>query len=294
MHYTGPVVRPPHEIGSVMLEVTVGCTHNRCRFCNFYRDTPFRMAPLAQVEEDLREVWAADPRATRVYALGGDPFTMSVERLERLALLIRRYLPQASIGTYARVNSLERKSVEDLRRLHDLGYDGITVGIESGDDEVLASMDKGYAAEDIVRQCSKLEEAGIRWTAIYLGGLAGDGGAARNVANTAAVLNQLHPEHMYMTLVAVMPDTELAQDVAEGRFVESTERERIEETLAMVRALKNPITLFGQTAASALSFNAELPRQREEVVAWLEGLLESFTQDDETAMRGYRASLRSI
>ena len=161
---------------------------------------------------------------------------MSVGRLERVALLIRRYLPQGSIGIHARVNSLERKSVDDLRRLHELGYDGITVGIESGDDHVLASMDKGYAAEDIVRQCSKLEEASIRWTAIHPGGLAGDGGAARNVANTAAVLNWLHPEHMYMTSVAVMPDTELAQDVAAGRFVESTECERIEETLAMVRA----------------------------------------------------------
>ena len=219
---------------------------------------------------------------------------MRVERLGNLARLIRSYLPQASIGTYARVNSLERKSVEDLRLLHELGYDGITVGIESGDDAMLTSMDKGYLSADIVRQCSKLEEAGIRWTAIYLGGLAGDGGSARNVANTAAVLNQLHPEHMYMTSVAVLFGTELAQDVAEGRFVESTERERIEETLAMVRALKNPIMLFGQTAASALSFNAELPRKREEVIGWLEGPLRNFTDRDEAALRGYRASLTSI
>lgn len=74
MHYNGPVVRPPHEANSILLEVTVGCTHNRCRFCTFYRDTRFKVAPLRQVEEDLKEASFFRPDAKRVYAVGGDPF----------------------------------------------------------------------------------------------------------------------------------------------------------------------------------------------------------------------------
>lgn len=70
MHYSGPIVRPPHEANSVLLEVTVGCTHNRCRFCTFYRDVKFRIAPLEQIEADLREVVEFNPQAKRVYALG--------------------------------------------------------------------------------------------------------------------------------------------------------------------------------------------------------------------------------
>lgn len=294
MHYTGPVVRPPHEMHSILLEITVGCTHNSCRFCNFYHDTPFRMAPLTQIEEDLKEVCRFNPNAKRVYALGGDPFTLSVRSLKKIGTLIRSYLPKANIGTYARITSIMPKSIEELKELRATGLNDLVIGIESGDDEVLDFMNKGYTAADILEQCLKLEQAGINYYVIFLGGLAGHGNGIRNARNTASVLNQLHPSHMYMTSVAVLPGTELYADVAEGKFQEASELERIQETLELIRALKNPITLYGQSVANPVNFVAKLPDQKESLIEELEDTIAKFTDKDETSLRRYRESLRNV
>lgn len=172
MHYTGPVIRPPHEANSILLEVTVGCTHNSCRFCTFYYDTPYRIAPKRQVEHDLQEAQRVNPNAKRIYAVGGDPFTLRTAKLVDLARMIRRYFPTINIGMYARVDSMFNKDVDDLKQLKAEGINDLVIGIESGDDDVLAQMDKGYTSADILRECQKLEQAGIAYRVIFLGGLA--------------------------------------------------------------------------------------------------------------------------
>lgn len=294
MHYTGPVVRPPHEMNSILLEVTVGCTHNSCRFCTFYRDTRFRIAPLEQIESDLKEVQRYNPNAERVYALGGDPFTLSVSRLKNIGKLIKKYLPKANIGTYARVDSIIHKTVDELKELREIGFNDLVIGIESGDDEVLKMMNKGYTSNQILIECRKLEEAGINYYVIYLGGLAGHGKGERNAHRTAKILNQLHPSHMYMTSVAVLPDSELYQDVLAGRFQEATELERIKETLLLIQSLKNPIILYGQSIANPVNFIAKLPEQREELLEELENVIRNFLDKDEEMLRKHRKSLRAV
>ena len=294
MHYTGPVIRPPHEANSILLEVTVGCTHNSCRFCTFYYDTPYRVAPKKQVEHDLQEAKRRTPFAKRLYAVGGDPFTLRTGKLIDLAQLIRQYFPNINIGMYARVDSMYNKTVEDLKRLKAEGINDLVIGIESGDDEVLSQMDKGYSSADIVRECLKLEEAGIAYRVIFLGGLAGKGNGERNARNTAHVLNQLHPTHMYMTSVAVQMESALYQDVLDGRFTEASEYERIAETLSLIKQLQNPIVLLGQSVANPVNFIASLPEDYQELTSMLELTLRRFTDNDENSLREYRERLVNI
>ena len=294
MHYTGPVIRPPHEANSILLEVTVGCTHNSCRFCTFYYDTPYRVAPKKQVEHDLQEAKRRNPFAKRLYAVGGDPFTLRTGKLIDLAQLIRQYFPNINIGMYARVDSMYNKTVEDLKRLKAEGINDLVIGIESGDDEVLSQMDKGYSSADIVRECLKLEEAGIAYRVIFLGGLAGKGNGERNARNTAHVLNQLHPTHMYMTSVAVQMESALYQDVLDGRFTEASEYERIAETLSLIKQLQNPIVLLGQSVANPVNFIASLPEDYQELTSMLELTLRRFTDNDENSLREYRERLVNI
>ncbi|MDW6002884.1 radical SAM protein [Vibrio mangrovi] len=294
MHYTGPVIRPPHEANSILLEVTVGCTHNSCRFCTFYYDTPYRVAPKKQIENDLREAKLHYPNARRIYAVGGDPFTLRTAKLIDLAQMIRHHFPDINIGMYARVDSMYNKTVEDLKRLKKEGINDLVIGIESGDDAVLEKMDKGYTSQDIIRECKKLEEAGISYRVIFLGGLSGQGNGERNARNTAKVLNQLQPSHMYMTSVAVQPESLLYQDVLEGRFTEATEYERIEEMLMLVRQLINPIVLLGQSVANPVNFIASLPQDYEALTSMLETTMQRFTQTDEDSLRAYRERLVNI
>ncbi|MCG6232867.1 radical SAM protein [Vibrio furnissii] len=294
MHYTGPVIRPPHEANSILLEVTVGCTHNSCRFCTFYYDTPYRIAPKKQVEHDLQEAQRVNPNAKRIYAVGGAPFTLRTAKLVDLARMIRRYFPTINIGMYARVDSMFNKDVDDLKQLKVEGINDLVIGIESGDDDVLAQMDKGYTSADILRECQKLEQAGIAYRVIFLGGLAGKGNGERNARHTAQVLNQLHPTHMYMTSVAVQPESLLYQDILEGRFVESSEQERIEETLSLIEQLTNPMVLLGQSVANPVNFIATLPDDYEPLAQMLKTTIHRFTHQDERSLRAYRESLINI
>ncbi len=178
-------------------------THSSCTFCSFYDGYPFRVADWKQIEEDLQEASAVYPHAKKVWASGGNPFALSVDKLKRFADLTKEYLPESKIGTYARVDDLYHKSAEDIHMLHEAGYDNLVLGIESADDDVLSHVNKGYIAEDILRECKKLEEAGMPYRIIYLGGLAGAGKGEESAGRTAAVLNQLHPYYMFLTTVAI-------------------------------------------------------------------------------------------
>ena len=181
MHFTGTIWRPPYEWDSLLLEATAGCTHHRCKFCTLYDDLPFpfRMSPLEDVEADLQEAQllqtgpmerlrlrmqglpqAEGPR--RAFLTGANPFVLKTERLERIAELIRTYFPRCeTIGCFAWITDIAGKTDQELVRLARAGYDGVTIGVESGDGEVLAFMDKGYAPEDIIAQTRRLDGAGI-------------------------------------------------------------------------------------------------------------------------------------
>lgn len=294
VHYSGPVVRPPHEAHSVLLEVTVGCTHNHCRFCTFYKDIPYRVASLQQIEADLQEAAQVNPRAKRVYAVGGDPFSLRTTKLLSLTNLINRYLPRVNIGMYARITSIFNKTIEDLKVLRQNGINDLVIGIESGDDAVLDMVNKGYTSADIIRECKKLECAGIDYRVIFLGGLAGKNNGERNALNMANVLNQLNPTHMYMTSVAILPESHMYQDVLSGRFEEATEYERIQETLTLVRHLKNPIVLLGQSVANPVNFIARLPEEQQSLIDTLEDILARFSSKNELELRNYRETLRTI
>lgn len=294
MHYNGPIVRPQTDAYSIFLEVTVGCTHNSCKFCNFYEGYPFHMAALEQIEEDLQEAAKYNPNAKKVWASGGNPYAMSVDRLTTIAKLIRKYLPKADISTYARVNDFEHKSVEEIRSLKELGYNDIVIGIESADDEVLKNMNKGYEVKDILEQLKKVEEAGVSYRVIYLGGLAGAGKCVESAGKTVEVLNQLHPYMMLLTTVAVLPGTELYQDMKDGIFEQPSEKERIEEFRTLMAGLKNEIYVFAETSTDMVGFQAEFPKDQKKIVDQLDQVIQNFTEQDEQRFHERRSRMTSV
>lgn len=195
MHYTGTIWRPPYEAGSLLLEVTAGCTWHRCKFCTLYGELPFRfrMTPPETVEADLREaqMLAHDPMGKltahlqglpepggvrRVFLTGANPFALSFGRLRQIAELIAHYLPACeTIGCFARVTDVARKTDGELEALRGLGYAGLSIGVETGDGPSLEFMDKGYGPGDIVEQSRRLDGAGIAYHFMYLAGLPGAG-----------------------------------------------------------------------------------------------------------------------
>lgn len=149
MHYTGTIWRPPYEDASLLLEVTAGCTHHKCKFCTLYDDLPFsfRMSPLEDVEEDLKEardlLGRQNRSITRTFLTGANPFVLKTDRLLAIAKLVRRYFPgNRTIGCFSRVTDIALKTDQELDDLRTAGYDSLTIGIETGDGEALDFMRK--------------------------------------------------------------------------------------------------------------------------------------------------------
>lgn len=294
MEFHGPIIRPQTDADSVFIEVTAGCTHNSCTFCNFYKNTPLYVAPIEKVEADLKEAKAAYPNAKKIWASGGNPFSLSPKKLIALGHLFKKYFPDAVVSTYARIDDMYRKSVDDIRAIHDSGIDDVMIGVESGDDDVLKFVNKGYTSADIIRECHKLDDAGLPYRMIYLGGLAGRGHLVESAKKSANVFNQIHPFYMMLTNVTVMPGTKLYDQRAKGEFVEASEHERLHEIRELVADLKNPITVDSGTSTSAVYFVAHLPKDRATLLPRLDEYIRKFSDLDEKIWKERRATTTTI
>lgn len=299
MHYTGTIWRPPYEAASLLLEATAGCTHHKCKFCTLYHDLPFRfrMSPLEDVEADLREAAAAIAARggvgpARVFLTGANPFVLRSERLLEIASLIHRYVPSAgTIGCFARVTDAVQKTDGELAALRQAGYDGLTIGIETGDDHALRFMDKGYLAADIVTQCRRLDSAGIHYSFFYLTGVSGAGRGEAGAKATAAVCNQLHPTTVGANMLTIYPDSALYQEILRGAWTEAGELEKYREVRTLLQCLEIP-TMFGALGASnAFQLMGELPRDKGELLETLDGIIAGVSEE---ALRRYRRSVTHL
>lgn len=292
MHFTGRTWRPPYEAHTAILQATSGCTYNKCRFCSLYKDEPFRMSPLSEFEADLAEIKRVQPYARRVFLTGANPFALSYENLARRALAVREALIKCqSIAMFASIRDIRDKDVRQLRRLRALGINGLSIGVESGDDAVLALANKGYTAADILTECRKLDEAGIEYYFVYMTGLAGAGGGAWNAANSAAVFNRLNPYCVSVDSLTLFPGTALYTMAQDGRFAPAGERERIEELQTLIRCLQIRTHLLADTVSNFYPITANLPYDRARALGELQRVLDTV---DEGEMRAYRAGLHSL
>ena len=230
MHTVGTVYRPPTEAFNPLLPVVNGCSHNTCKFCSMYKDVPFRMVPLEHVEEDLRELAKQFPEADTMHFLGGNAFCLSYSNLVERIELVNRIMPNIRhINMMARVTDVCNKTVEQLVDLRNRGVDFLYIGHESGDDEVLARVDKGCTSADILEQCGKLDEAGIDYNFTFLNGVGGRALSRQHAVNSAKVFNQLKCSRVGSGSLTLFPDTQLFAEREAGLFDDMTERERAEE-----------------------------------------------------------------
>ena len=293
LHFDGPVWRPPYEATSQLLQVTAGCTWHRCKFCTLYGKHKFRMSPVAEIEADLKVIERYQPRAHRVFLTGANPFVLTVGKLTHIALLIRKYLGKGhpTIGCFARITDIYNKTEEDLQLLHQLGFDYLTIGVESGDSETLARVNKGYAAEDIVAQCKKLEAAGIHYNFFYLVGLAGSGDCLRNALRSTEVFNRLHPVSIGFLSLTLFPESQLYQEMQQGLYKEASEYERIDEMMTLIRNLQCHTHIMARTVSNPIPFTGALPTDRVSLLHELQTIKERYTEEQ---LRSYRDSIESL
>lgn len=307
MHYTGTIWRPPYEAQSLLLEVTAGCTHHSCKFCTLYDELPFhfRMTALKTIDADLAEaqmllhsplgklqdnlLGVPSRTISRVYLVGANPFVLHFNKLKAIAESVHKYFPECeSIGCFSRVTDISLKTDEQLRTLRRLGYDGLTIGVETGDDAALAFMRKGYPAREIAEQSKRLDGAGISYNFFYLAGISGSGRGAEGASASAALFNQTHPKLIGSSMLTVFPESELYREIQRGNWAEESELEKLEEVMTLIQRLEIPVEFAMLGASNAVQVQGRLPGDRKRMLAQLEKVC---SPQNEEALRRYRVNL---
>lgn len=292
MHFTGRTWRPPYEAQSVIIQATSGCTYNRCTFCSLYKNEHFRMSPIEEFEEDLAEIKSYQPYARRLFWTGANPFAMSYENLKLRALTVRDYLIKCqTMAMFASIRDIKSKEVWQLQKLKAMGINGLSIGVESGDDETLALANKGYTSSDILEQCRKLDAAGIEYYFVYMTGLAGKDGGYRSAVNSAELFNQLNPYFISVDSLTLFPDTDLYQMARQGAFIPAGEKERIRELQALIRRLNIRTHLLANTVSNFAPVTGYLPYDREMLLNQLQYVSDTAAESE---MQEYRRNLNSL
>ena len=294
MHYTGTIWRPPYEAYSALVQVTAGCTHHKCKFCTLYEDVPFkfRMSPLSEVEEDLKEISRYYRNAKRVFFTGANPFVLSFDKLKTLAGLVKKYYPQSeSIGCFARITDIKPKTTEQLKELRRLGYNSITIGVEAGDDEALSFMHKGFGTKEIIEECKRLDAAHMDYNFFYLAGIYGSGRGEVGAQNNAKVFNQGHTKMIVSSMLTIYPTSELYQEIQDGNWSEETELEKLHEMKTLIGNLNIDTYFATMGASNCVNVEGNLPKDKAKMMKWLDEVIGSV---DEKELRRYRENLRHL
>jgi radical SAM superfamily enzyme YgiQ (UPF0313 family) len=240
MHYTGEVYRHPMEGYTPLLEVTIGCSYNKCAFCTMYQRTPFITTKMEIIEEDLKELKAKSKgeAVKRICLVNADPFVLSTDKLIAISDLIIKYFPEIeTITGYASIRNFTKKTPKDLLRLKAARFNDFHIGLESGYDPALKTINKGYTAKEARAELKKIKEAGLRWDALLMMGVAGKGNGSKNIEATAKLLNEFPPYMISLMPMSVTPGSKLEIITNRGEYVELTERELLEEEKEFLEAL---------------------------------------------------------
>jgi len=275
MKYEGDIIRPPSEAHSLLLQVTVGCSHNRCTFCPSFKDKRFRIKGLDEIVEDLEYASRRFRRVDRLFLCDGDALIIPQKRLIGILDAIRTLLPGVDrIGTYANAKSIRKKSVEELRELKERGLGIVYLGIESGNEEILARIRKGATYDQIVEAARRVKEAGIALSVTVLLGIGGTAMSAAHARDTARILTDVDPDFAGVLTVMIVPGTPLHEETCSGSFVLPGTFALLEELGVMVSGARFTNCFFtANHASNYLPIRARLPREREKVLRLIDDVV---------------------
>ena len=271
MHYSHPVYRPPFEANSLLLQVSVGCSHNDCAFCSMYRHVRFRVEPIAQIEQDLIEARNLFPHVPRVFLVSGDPFGLNTERLAEIARLVHHHLPEVeTIAMYGSVPNIAAKSNADLRLLRSLRINDINIGLESGLDSVLSTMNKRFTLDEALYQTQRLRDAGFAYSMNIILGAGGRELSRHHALASAEAVNRMQPHLVFVATLHLEEDCPLQVQGLQGRFVENSVGEMIEEEVLFLDKLQLVHSRFyGLHPSNTIPVDGWLPADKRQLIARL-------------------------
>ena len=266
MRYEGIVYRPPSEARSLIVQVTIGCAHNTCTFCNMYKAKDFRVRSMEEIMEDLKEAHNSyGAYVQKVFLADGDALVLQTEKLLEILKAVRELFPNCTrVASYGTAQDILRKSEEELKSLQKAGLGIVYVGAESGDDEILASICKGVTAEELKAAGQKLKRCGIQTSVTLISGLGGRSKVEEHARSCAELISAMNPEYASFLTLRLYEGTPMYDDVVTGRFERITADEIVDEMKIFLEHVDSPGTVFRTNHASnyvvlAGNLNEDIP-----------------------------------
>ncbi len=272
-----PVFRPPSEANSLILQATLGCSHNRCTFCGSYRTKQFKVKPFAQFREEVEQLARTQRiRPKRIFIADGDAFVLSASQLlEILTLLTKEFPDVERISIYASGTNVLRKTDEELTQIRKAGLDLVYIGLESGDDEVLQLVNKGINNQDHITACLRLKKAGYNVSPIIILGVGGKSRSQQHATHTAATIRVIDPPYLAALTLMLVPGTELHAQAQLGEFQPLDPLETLEELRTIIDGLTGLTHCVFRTnhASNYLPLRGILSRDRQRLLNAIDSVL---------------------
>lgn len=277
MEYEGVLYRPPSEAYSLIIQVTIGCAHNRCTFCNMYREKKFRVRKKEEIFADLQEAYDYyGPNIRRVFFADGDALVVKTETLLEILAFVHEKFPHVErISSYGTAKDVLNKTEGELRALASAGLELIYLGAESGDDDVLAHIHKDVTSADLAAAGQKLKRCGLKTSVTLISGLGGRKGIRSHAEKSAELITAMNPEYASFLTLRLYEGTQMMEEVKNGEMELIQPDEIVEELTTFLEHVDSPGTVFRTNHASnfvvlAGDLNKDIPqmlRQLEEAKA---------------------------
>jgi len=277
MRYEGDIYRPPSEAYSLLVQVTIGCSHNKCTFCNMFKAKRFRVRKPEEVLEDL--AWARQHyrRVERIFLCDADALCLKTEKLLVFLDYIKEHFPECErVTLYGRATDVLRKTDEELITLKEHGVTMVYMGAESGSDKVLEMVKKGETREQLIAGVQKLERLGIMTSVTFISGLGGPELWEEHAIETGKMITEMNASYVSLLTLILQPPAPMFDDYREGRFKMLSPEEVLAETCLLLQHAKpsKPCVFRSNHASNYVSLRGNLPMDNESMIASLRRAME--------------------
>lgn len=278
MRYEGNIFRPPSEAYSLLVQVTIGCTHNKCTFCSMYKDKKFRVRDLNEVLEDLQ--WARNHyrRVERIFLCDGDALALKNSKLMPILEFIQKNFPECErVTSYGRATDVLRKSDEEMKELFDAGLTMVYIGAESGSDKVLKDIQKGETRQQLIDGVRKIEASGMQASVTFISGLAGKDGWEDHAIQTGTMISEMEPSYVGLLTLMIDPIVPMAKDIQSGKLQLLSPEEVMAETLLMLKNtnVTKKCVFRSNHASNYVSLRGNLPEDKENMMSLVRKAMEN-------------------
>lgn len=277
MRYVGDIYRPPSEAYSLLVQVTIGCSHNKCTFCNMFKEKQFKVRNPEEVLEDLAWARSHYSRVERIFLCDGDALCLANHKLIRILDYIRENFPECGrVTTYGRATDALRKTDEELRELREHGMTMVYLGAESGSARVLEMVNKGETREQLIQGVKRLENAGIKTSVTFISGLAGPDMWEEHAIETGKMIAEMNASYVSLLTLMLQPPAPMLEDYRSGKFKLLSPEEVLAETCLMLKYAKpsKPCVFRSNHASNYVSLRGNLPADNENMIASLKRCME--------------------